>query len=92
LQSLVDIALRSTAAASDPSHEDLTCCVERSSLLKKLSTLKDLDCAYPSDKLVAADVDHPMPLSVTGLETFCLSYKVLSSDIFYSLFYLLTEK
>uniref|UniRef100_I1R2Y3 Gamma-tubulin complex component n=1 Tax=Oryza glaberrima TaxID=4538 RepID=I1R2Y3_ORYGL len=76
LQSLVDIALRSTAAASDPSHEDLTCCVERSSLLKKLSTLKDLDCAYPSDKLVAADVDHPMPLSVTGLETFCLSYKV----------------
>ena len=26
-QSLVDIALRSTAAASDPSHEDLTCCV-----------------------------------------------------------------
>jgi hypothetical protein len=27
LQSLVDIALRSTAAASDPSHEDLTCCV-----------------------------------------------------------------
>uniref|UniRef100_A0A0D9ZMS2 Gamma-tubulin complex component n=1 Tax=Oryza glumipatula TaxID=40148 RepID=A0A0D9ZMS2_9ORYZ len=76
LQSLVDIALRSTAAASDPSHEDLTCCVERSSLLKKLSTLKDLDCAYPSDKLVAAGVDHPMPLSVTGLETFCLSYKV----------------
>uniref|UniRef100_A0A0E0KSF5 Gamma-tubulin complex component n=1 Tax=Oryza punctata TaxID=4537 RepID=A0A0E0KSF5_ORYPU len=76
LQSLVDIALRSTAAASDPSHEDLTCCVERSSLLKKLSTLKDLDCAYPSDKLAAADVDQAMPLSVTGLETFCLSYKV----------------
>uniref|UniRef100_A0A0E0DFR5 Gamma-tubulin complex component n=1 Tax=Oryza meridionalis TaxID=40149 RepID=A0A0E0DFR5_9ORYZ len=76
LQSLVDIALRSTAAASDPSHEDLTCCVERSSLLKKLSTLKDLDCSYPSDKLAAADVDQPMPLSVTGLETFCLSYKV----------------
>jgi hypothetical protein len=26
-QSLLDIALRSTAATSDPSHEDLTCCV-----------------------------------------------------------------
>ncbi|KAG8065139.1 hypothetical protein GUJ93_ZPchr0004g38523 [Zizania palustris] len=74
-QSLVDIALRSTAAVSDPSHEDLTCCVERSPLLKKLSTLKDLDCAYPPDKLAAADVDQPMPLSVTGLETFCLGYK-----------------
>ncbi|GJN27129.1 hypothetical protein PR202_gb15122 [Eleusine coracana subsp. coracana] len=49
---------------------------ERSSLLKKLTTLKDLDCAYPSDKLVAADVDQTMQLSITGLETFYLSYKV----------------
>uniref|UniRef100_A0A453CC19 Gamma-tubulin complex component n=2 Tax=Aegilops tauschii subsp. strangulata TaxID=200361 RepID=A0A453CC19_AEGTS len=76
LQSLVDIALRSTAAASDPSHEDLTCCVERSSLLKKLTSLKDLDCAYSSDKLAAADVDQPMTLNITGLETFCLGYKI----------------
>ena len=101
-QSLVDIALRSTAAASDPSHEDLTCCVvsqlpgssqivlylwlsyviyllkqERSSLLKKLTTLKDLGCAYSSDKFAAANVDQPMTLSITGLETFCLGYKVL---------------
>ncbi|KAK1684113.1 hypothetical protein QYE76_044961 [Lolium multiflorum] len=76
LQSLVDIALRSTAAASDPSHEDLTCCVERSSLLKKLTTLKDLGCAYSSDKFAATDVDQPMTLSMTGLETFCLGYKI----------------
>ncbi|XP_062184478.1 gamma-tubulin complex component 2-like [Phragmites australis] len=76
LQSLLDIALRSTAAASDPSHEELTCCVERSSLLKKLTTLKDLDCGYPSDKLAAAIVDQSMQLSITGLETFCLGYKV----------------
>ena len=100
-QSLLDIALRSTAAASDPSHEELICCVvniiwiwsyymmfyiiifvyicvqqERSSLLKKLATLKDLDCAYPADKLAAADVDQSMQLSITGLETFCLSNKV----------------
>jgi hypothetical protein len=26
-QSLLDIALRSTAAASDPTHEELICCV-----------------------------------------------------------------
>ncbi|OEL21862.1 Gamma-tubulin complex component 2 [Dichanthelium oligosanthes] len=76
LQSLLDIALRSTAAASDPTHEELICCVERSSLLKKLATLKDLDCAYPADKLAAADVDQSMQLSITGLETFCLSNKV----------------
>lgn len=34
LQSLLDLALRSTAAAADPCHEDLTCCVERSTCLK----------------------------------------------------------
>lgn len=50
---------------------------ERSSLLKKLATLKDLDSAYPADKLAAADVDQSMQLSITGLETFCLSNKVL---------------
>ncbi|CAN6195447.1 unnamed protein product [Urochloa humidicola] len=76
LQSLLDIALRSTAAASDPTHEELICCVERSSLLKKLATLKDLDCACPADKLAAADVDQSMQLSIMGLETFCLSNKV----------------
>lgn len=36
-QSLVDIALRSTAAASDPSHEDLTCCVVSLSYLSLLN-------------------------------------------------------
>ncbi|RCV34392.1 hypothetical protein SEVIR_7G165100v4 [Setaria viridis] len=76
LQSLLDIALRSTAAASDPTHEELICCVERSSLLKKLATLKDLDCDCPADKLAAADIDQSMQLSITGLETFCLSNKV----------------
>lgn len=28
-QSLLDLALRTTAAAADPCHEDLTCCVVR---------------------------------------------------------------
>jgi gamma-tubulin complex component 2 len=50
---------------------------ERSSLLKKLTTLKDLGCAYSSDKFAATDLDQPMTLSMTGLETFCLGYKVL---------------
>ncbi|XP_011015009.1 PREDICTED: gamma-tubulin complex component 2 [Populus euphratica] len=71
LQSLLDLALRTTAAAVDPCHEDLTCCVERSSLLKRLSTLKDLEVRTVSDGNDLAE-----PLNITGLETFSLSYKV----------------
>ncbi|GLT40936.1 hypothetical protein SLA2020_150320 [Shorea laevis] len=71
LQSLLDLALRTTAAASDPCHEDLTCFVERSSLLKGLSTLKDLDI-----KTISDNNDAEEPLGITGLETFSLSYKI----------------
>ncbi|KAK4785853.1 hypothetical protein SAY86_002542 [Trapa natans] len=69
LQSLLDLALRTTAAASDPCHEDLTCCVERSSLLKKLCDLElhaTVSDGKGSEELV----------NITGLETFSLSYKV----------------
>ncbi|XP_010241500.1 PREDICTED: gamma-tubulin complex component 2 [Nelumbo nucifera] len=72
LQSLLDLALRTTAAAADPCHEDLTCCVERSSLLKRLGTLKDLKISRP----VSDSNDTEEPVSITGLETFSLSYKV----------------
>ncbi|XP_019104417.1 gamma-tubulin complex component 2 isoform X2 [Beta vulgaris subsp. vulgaris] len=71
LQSLMDLALRSTAAAADPCHEDLTCCVERSTLLKRLSMLKDLEISK-----AISDNDLEEPASITGLETFSLSYKV----------------
>ncbi|KAE8673743.1 Gamma-tubulin complex component 2 [Hibiscus syriacus] len=70
LQSLLDLALRTTAAAADPCHEDLSCCVERSSVLKGLSRLKDLDI-----KNVCHSNDLEEPISITGLETFSLSYK-----------------
>ncbi|CAH9051446.1 unnamed protein product [Cuscuta europaea] len=73
LQSLLDLALRTTAAAADPCHEDLSCCVERTTLLKRLSTLKDLDANQ-----VASESSHNLdePASITGLETFSLNYKV----------------
>ncbi|KAB2096467.1 hypothetical protein ES319_A01G110200v1 [Gossypium barbadense] len=71
LQSLLDLALRTTAAAADPCHEDLTCCVERASVLKGLSRLKDLDI-----KNVSHSNDLEEPISITGLETFSLSYKI----------------
>ncbi|KAM7514663.1 hypothetical protein LguiA_004246 [Lonicera macranthoides] len=72
LQSLLDLALRSTAAAADPCNEDLTCCVERTTLLTRLSTLKDLEIS----PTVSQHIDLDEPLNITGLETFSLSYKV----------------
>ncbi|KAL8051914.1 hypothetical protein ABFX02_06G178900 [Erythranthe guttata] len=72
LQSLLDLALRSTAAVADPCHEDLTCCVERTTLMKRLSTLKDLQ----TSQTVSSSSDIEEPISITGLETFSLSFKV----------------
>lgn len=72
LQSLLDLALRTTAAAADPCHEDLTCCVEKTTLLKRLSTLKDLEIS----QTVSDSNELEEQLSITGLETFSLSYKV----------------
>uniref|UniRef100_A0A3Q7F5M3 Gamma-tubulin complex component n=1 Tax=Solanum lycopersicum TaxID=4081 RepID=A0A3Q7F5M3_SOLLC len=72
LQSLLDLALRSTAAGADPCHEDLLCCVERTTLLKRLSTLKDLEISRSAPD--SNDLEEP--LSITGLETFSLNYKV----------------
>ncbi|WOK94035.1 gamma-tubulin complex component 2 [Canna indica] len=78
LQSLLDLALRSTAAASDPCHEELTCCVERVPLLKRLNALKDLDTTDPSvNNKPTSDTDLQSELlNITGLETFCLGCKV----------------
>ncbi|KAL1339202.1 hypothetical protein AAHE18_U017600 [Arachis hypogaea] len=72
LQSLLDLALRTTAAAADPLHEGVTCVVERSSLLKRSSTFKDLEVSQRS----SGDNDLEEPVSITSLETFSLSYKV----------------
>ncbi|KAI0511838.1 hypothetical protein KFK09_012470 [Dendrobium nobile] len=78
LQSLLDLALRSTAAAADPCHEELTCCVERVSLLRKLSTLKDLGSSFhaPPSKTALDIGDLPELVNINGIETFSLSYKV----------------
>ncbi|XP_027335967.1 gamma-tubulin complex component 2 isoform X2 [Abrus precatorius] len=72
LQSLLDLALRTTAAAADPFHEGLTCVVERSSLLKRLGTFNNLDVSQRN----SANNNLEEPVSITSLETFSLSYKV----------------
>ncbi|MQM12129.1 hypothetical protein Taro_045043 [Colocasia esculenta] len=82
LQSLLDLALRTTAASADPCHEELTCCVERASLLKKLTTLKVLVSSHDStvNQHDPGSSDQLEPISLTGLETFSLSYKVLEPN------------
>ncbi|KAG4940712.1 hypothetical protein AAZX31_16G076400 [Glycine max] len=72
LQSLLDLALRTTAAAADPFHEGLTCVVERCSLLRRLGTFNDLEVTLRN----SGDNDLEEPVSITSLETFSLSYKV----------------
>ncbi|CAF2343748.1 unnamed protein product [Brassica napus] len=62
------LALRTTASAADPRHEDLTCFVDRTSLLTTLGMDKDPDSNSVED-----------PVSITGLETFSLSYKGIRS-------------
>ncbi|KAJ4799047.1 Gamma-tubulin complex component [Rhynchospora pubera] len=75
LESLLDLALRMTAAASDPCHEELTCCVEKVSLQKTLATLKDLPGPVSGANDAIDDPELAEPLNITGLETFSLSYK-----------------
>ncbi|KZV48871.1 gamma-tubulin complex component 2 [Dorcoceras hygrometricum] len=72
LQSLLDLALRSTAAVADSYHEDLTCCVEKTTLLKRLSVLRDLQI----NQTVSSHCALEEPVNITGLETFALSFKV----------------
>ncbi|EPS65043.1 tubulin gamma complex-associated protein, partial [Genlisea aurea] len=71
LQSLLDLALRSTAAVADPCHEDLTCCMEQMTLVKRLSTLKDLQISQ-----ISSGVELEEPVNIIGLETFSLSFRV----------------
>ncbi|CAI9270930.1 unnamed protein product [Lactuca saligna] len=58
LQSLLDLALRSTAAAADPLHEDVTCSVDTGSLLKRLSILKDLQTGGGGGEIVSEAVEE----------------------------------
>ncbi|KAL7597238.1 hypothetical protein Lser_V15G27466 [Lactuca serriola] len=69
--SLLDLALRSTAAAADPLHEDVTCLVDTGFLLKRLSILKDLQTC--GETISKPDVvEEPL---ITGMETFSVNYK-----------------
>lgn len=87
LQSLLDLALRTSVAASDPYYEDLFCNVEKVPLLKQLENLQKIGGGGLSDAglrvekfgesggLDPASSQAPSGV-ITGLETFALNYKV----------------
>ncbi|KAL6527080.1 Gamma-tubulin complex component 2 [Orobanche gracilis] len=76
LQSLLDLALRSSAAVADPYHEDLTCCVERTTLLKRLSTLKDLQMSQTVSS--SSDLEEPVSITVQWPLSLVISRKALT--------------
>jgi gamma-tubulin complex component 2 len=82
LQSLLELALRTSVAASDPYHEDLTCNIERSNLLTQLQNISQNGAGpahYNSQRTDSTDASSLQGMasgSITGLETFTLDYKV----------------
>lgn len=63
-----------------PSQQYLLCCFqEKTTLLKRLIELKDLQISHT----ISGNDDLEEPLSVTGLETFSLSFKVCNKCFFY---------
>lgn len=86
LQSLLDLALRTSIAASDPYYEDLFCNVEKITLLKQLENLQKMgvggitDMGLQMEKFgesTSLESSSQAPSGViTGLETFTLNYKV----------------
>ncbi|KAH9541682.1 hypothetical protein CY35_14G078000 [Sphagnum magellanicum] len=82
LQSLLELALRTSVAASDPYHEDLTCNIERSNLLTQLQNISQNGAGpahYNSQRADSTDASSLQGMasgSITGLETFTLDYKV----------------
>eukprot|EP00249_Psilotum_nudum_P020681 c27807_g1_i1 orf=331-1980(+) len=84
LQSLLDLALRTSVAASDPYHEYLTCIVEKTPLAKQLDDLKKISTPATdlrienSGELGSSDTSSQAASGgITGLECFALNYKVL---------------
>ncbi|CAH1435906.1 unnamed protein product [Lactuca virosa] len=76
LKSLLDLALRSTAAAADPLNEDVTCFVDIGSLLKTPSILKDLQTSGGGGGETVSEADVVEEPLITGMETFSVNYKV----------------
>lgn len=78
LQSLLELALRTSVAASDPYHEDLTCSIEELSLMTQLHNIvrNGTVTSQHTGPTESANAPGLASGSTTGLETFTLEYKV----------------
>ncbi|KAL3685944.1 hypothetical protein R1sor_003966 [Riccia sorocarpa] len=88
LQSLLELALRTSVSASDPYHDDLTCNVEKSALLTQLQStvttgIGSIETGGNPESFLANLSLNGSGLgtqsgtsNITGIETFTLDYKV----------------
>ncbi|KAL2653900.1 hypothetical protein R1flu_022028 [Riccia fluitans] len=88
LQSLLELALRTSVSASDPYHDDLTCNVEKSALLTQLQSTITTGLGStetngnPESFLANLSLNgsgigtQGATGNITGIETFTLDYKV----------------
>ncbi|OAE24597.1 hypothetical protein AXG93_1603s1080 [Marchantia polymorpha subsp. ruderalis] len=92
LQSLLELALRTSVSASDPYHDDLTCNVEKSALLTQLQSTISTGMGNtetngnPESFLANLSLNgsalgmQGATGNITGIETFTLDYKVLEPN------------
>lgn len=78
LQSLLELALRTSVAASDPYHDDLTCIIEKSTLQVQLQKImqNENDPATQNTQPEISNAFGGATGSITGIDTFVLDYKV----------------
>eukprot|EP00898_Chlorokybus_atmophyticus_P003738 jgi/Chlat1/4365/Chrsp29S04513 len=81
LQSLLELALRTSIAISDPHHEDLTCSLHKLTLVQHVMSvgmsdeITDLQASMDSLAMSPGDRSLMTP-KMNGLEAFTLDYKV----------------
>eukprot|EP00850_Spirogloea_muscicola_P016101 SM000128S26234 [mRNA] locus=s128:271242:277468:- [translate_table: standard] len=87
LQALLELAVKSSSLASDPYHEDVTCCMDTVSLVNQLHT-QDQTSTSPLSPLDSSSVDLPLRQvssprtswatvagAITGIDTVTLNIK-----------------
>eukprot|EP01083_Nonionella_stella_P277825 944645_1 len=73
LESLLDLALRSSSAAQDPYSEDLSCQLSNVSLLQQLNAIHE---AKSSSRRHGTMKRPVLDSSLTGIDAICFEYKV----------------
>ncbi|XP_024392107.1 gamma-tubulin complex component 2 isoform X3 [Physcomitrium patens] len=75
LQSLLELAIKTSVAASDPYHDDLTCIIENSTLLMQLEEFMHNGPATQSAQSETCNTGGVATGGLTGIDFFVLDYK-----------------